>query len=323
MNKAEIRHKAFEILEKRRQNAQAEAKLREDEITRKYPEIAEYRAALAMTNIKLTRCIIQKGPDYKKNFEKIKNGHMECTRMIKEILRRGGYPEDYLDVHYRCPICNDEGYTDKGLCECLKRTCGKIAADELNKEANLPQADFEHFDLSLYKGGFTNGIPNEEIMRTSFELIRNYANNFSTDSGNMLFIGNPGLGKTHLAMAVAKEVARKGFTVIYGSAINQLRKIENEHFGTQHSDASLDYMLDCELLIIDDLGSEIPSSFYESVLYTIINTRINTSLPTLVTTNLTADEMKTRYNARIVSRLSYNFYMVPFKGQDIREKKVF
>ncbi len=321
MNKVEIRHKAYEMIANRRQQAQAEANHREQEIIQKFPVIAEYKAELARTNSELTRCIIKKDADYKKNFERIRRGNTECQRLIADTLRRAGYPEDYLNVHYRCTKCSDMGYTDKGVCECLIRAEGQIAAEELNRDANIPTADFEHFDISYYKGGYTAGQPNEKIMSIALNAVKKYADEFSEKSGNLLFIGNPGLGKTHLAMAVAKTVAQKGYTVIYGSVINQFRKIENEHFGHDHADTTLDLMLGCDLLIIDDLGVEIPSSFYESVLYTIINSRINSAKPTIVTTNLTLNEMKGRYNTRILSRLSFNFEMIGFVGQDIRAKK--
>lgn len=147
MTRTEIRQKANSEMEKRRLRAEAEAEARTAEIYKKLPQVAEIRRMLAGTASELSQLIIRRGNNYKESFEKIKQSNLEGSRMIKSILRSNGYPEDYLEVHYRCSACNDTGYTDMGMCDCMKRLINKIASEELNRSANMPDADFAHFSL--------------------------------------------------------------------------------------------------------------------------------------------------------------------------------
>ena len=159
----------------------------------------------------------------------------------------------------------------------------------------------------------------EEILH----YCEKYADEFSTESKSICMSGQTGVGKTHLSLSIAKVVISKGFNVIYGSSQDLLRDVEREHFGKSNDDKdALGSLLGCDLLIMDDLGTEFESSFYNSVIYNVINSRLNRGLPTIISTNLSLSELESRYSDRVVSRLMvYDF--LRFVGSDIRQIKRF
>ncbi|MCM1524362.1 MAG: ATP-binding protein [Ruminococcus sp.] len=321
MNRIEIRRRANTEMEKRRQLALAEAESRRREIAAKLPQVGEVQKMLARTASELSALIVRRSGDYKESFEKIRSGSLSGRQMIRDALTANGYPEDYLEVHFRCRECGDTGYTERGMCGCMKRLIGRIAAEELNRTANMPAADFSHFDLSYYRNCVIDGRDCYEKMAGNLDFCIKYADSFSRSSKSLLMIGRTGVGKTHLSMSIAKELIANGFNVIYGSAVNLLENIEKEHFGREEGGDTLAALLDCDLLIIDDLGSEFHSSFYESALYNIINSRINMGLPAVISSNLTLDELYKTYNERIISRIAGYYEVLYLAGKDIRQLK--
>ncbi|MCM1578263.1 MAG: ATP-binding protein [Ruminococcus sp.] len=322
MNKAELRRKASEEIDSRRFNAEREAKARAEEIEREIPGIVEIRRMLARTASQLAIDIVRRNKGYESNFEKIKKSSLEGQNMIKAELKRKGYPEDYLEVHYRCKKCGDTGYIDGKPCECLERLMTRYAAEELNRSANMPLADFNHFSLEYYRGITADGRDCFEKMKDIYGYCLKYAEEFSRDSSNILMYGPTGVGKTHLSMAIAKSLIEKGFNVIYGSVINILQAVEAEHFGRAEKGAdSLTPLLECDLLIMDDLGAEQDTPFNETALYNIINTRINTGSPFIISTNLMQEKFSERYNERIISRIMFSGKRLKFAGNDIRHMK--
>lgn len=322
MTRSEIRRRANEEMDKRHMQAELEADRRQREISEKLPQVAEIKRMLAQTSSELSRLIISRKGNYRENFEKIRQNNLQCRQMIKNILRENNYPENYLEVKYRCSQCSDTGYTDSGMCECMKRLISRIAAEELNRSANMPEADFAHFNLDYYRGIVTDGIDCYSKMSQNLDFCIKYADTFSENSKSVLMLGKTGVGKTHLSMSIAKKTAADGNNVIYGSVINLLRAIENEHFGRSGSDDdTLSVLNECDLLILDDLGSEHHTPFYESTLYNIINTRINTGKPTIISSNLSLEELYSAYNERIVSRIAGYYELLLFAGKDIRQLK--
>ncbi len=322
MTKTEIRRKANSIMENRRLNAELEASARQEEIYKKLPQIAEARRMLTQTASELSRLIISRKGNYKENFEKIKENNQECQRMIKDILRANGYSEDYLEVHYRCSECGDTGFTSEGMCSCMKRLISRLSCEELNKSANMPEADFAHFSLDYYRDIVIDGVDCYSRMSKNLDFCLKYAETFSRSSKSILMIGKTGVGKTHLSMSIAKNVAENGFSVIYGSAVNFLRSIEKEHFGRSDDESdTLETLCSCDLLIIDDLGAEHHTPFYESTLYNMVNTRINTGLPTIISANLSLEQLSSAYNERIISRIAGYYEVLYFEGRDIRQLK--
>ena len=322
MTRTEIRRKANLEMEKRRQFAENEAAVRQKEIYEKFPQIEEIRRMLTQTASELSRMIIRRSPEYREAFAKIRQRNTESRQMITSILKSAGYPEDYLDVHYRCAECSDTGFTADGMCGCMKRLISKIASEELNRSANMPMADFAHFSLDYYRGCTEGNINCYDKMSNILDFCIKYCDSFSHSSKSLLMIGRTGVGKTHLSMSVAKEVIAKGCSVIYGSAVNLLRNVEKEHFGRGgEENGVLESLLECDLLIIDDLGSEFHSPFNESALYNIINSRMNMGIPTIISSNYTLEELYQTYNERIISRIAGYYEVLYFSGRDIRQQK--
>lgn len=224
---------------------------------------------------------------------------------------------DIKPITYDCPICSDTGYNKDGkLCICVKEIAKKIATEALSGEMPLDECKFESFNLNFY--------PEDDDMRKKMtailKLCYEYAINFSPKtSPNLLFMGETGLGKTHLTLSIVSSVIEKGYDVIYGSAFNLLKAVEKEHFGGGGD--SYEAMLNCDLLVIDDLGTEFISPFTQTTLYGLINTRILSKKPTIINTNLSMGEIAKRYTDRISSRLIGCYQTRRFVGKDVRQMK--
>ncbi len=316
--------KAENEIKQRRFNAENLLNSRTEEINSKIPEIAEIINTISQTSIELSKLIIRKEGNFSESFNKIKNQNLQGQAMIKQLLVHNGYPENYLEPVYICPRCKDKGYVDGDRCSCFNKLLTYFAVEKLNSEANMPECDFEHFSLNYYKGITTQNCPDcYKKMSDNLNFCKKYADNFSLKSDSLFILGQTGVGKTHISLSIAKEVSSKGYTVAYGSLLNYLRIIEKEHFGrTPNSETdTLQILIDTDLLILDDLGSEFQTNFYESTLYNIINSRINLGRPTIISSNLSVDELQKNYNERIISRLFSVFTTLMFFGKDIRQLK--
>ena len=246
---------------------------------------------------------------------------------LTQILKSVNLPEDYLELNYRCKKCSDEGYVDGIMCDCMKKMMKKEVYNELNKMSPLELSSFENFSLDFYSD---TPQPNSELtpkkrMAKILEFCKKYASQFKKNSPSLLMTGSTGLGKTHLSLAIAKEVIEKGFGVIYGSAQNIISKMEKEKFrGYQNSsDETERHYIDCDLLIIDDLGTEYLTSFSSAAIYNIVNSRIMMNKPTIISTNLSMKELEKNYSQRMVSRIIGNNIRLEFLGSDIRQKIMF
>ena len=310
---SEIFDKAQAIMTNRRMRAISENEKRISEINQKLPQIREINEVLYNTGKELISIISEKNStDVKQKIEQLKQYNLGAQDMSRKILAANGYPEDYLDIHYTCNICCDTGYNGSRFCSCFNRLCGKLSADELNKNAQLKLSSFDSFSLMYYQG------EDYQTMKKILEYTHQYASTFTPDSGSILMFGRTGLGKTHLSLAIANTVLEKGYSVIYDSAINILRSIEKEHFSREHSSDMIDLVMETELLILDDLGTEYETPFYNATIYNILNTRLNGGRPTIISTNLDFDGIKRRYDERVVSRIVSAYKCLEFQGEDVR-----
>lgn len=310
---SEIFDKAQAIMTNRRMRAISENEKRISEINQKLPQIREINEVLYNTGKELISIISEKNStDVKQKIEQLRQYNLGAQDMSRKILAANGYPEDYLDIHYTCNICCDTGYNGSRFCSCFNRLCGKLSADELNKNAQLKLSSFDSFSLMYYQG------EDYQTMKKILEYTHQYASTFTPDSGSILMFGRTGLGKTHLSLAIANTVLEKGYSVIYDSAINILRSIEKEHFSREHSSDMIDLVMETELLILDDLGTEYETPFYNATIYNILNTRLNGGRPTIISTNLDFDGIKRRYDERVVSRIVSAYKCLEFQGEDVR-----
>ena len=247
---------------------------KKDILYNRFPEAAEIEKQLSATAIKAARAVIS-GANSKDELLKLRQTTKNLRERLTQILKSVNLPEDYLELNYRCKKCSDEGYIDGIMCDCMKKMMKKEVYNELNKMSPLELSSFENFSLDFYSD---TPQPNSELtprkrMAKILEFCKKYASQFKKNSPSLLMTGSTGLGKTHLSLAIAKEVIEKGFGVIYGSAQNIISKVEKEKFrGYQNSsDETERHYIDCDLLIIDDLGTEYLTSFSSAAIYNIVN----------------------------------------------------
>lgn len=226
------------------------------------------------------------------------------------LLEAHGYPADYTDVHYDCEKCKDLGFVDTKMCECFKRALVLRGYETSGLGALVGKQTFDNYSLDYFKG------EDLERMQQNYAMIKFYAENFSRKSDSLLLMGGTGLGKTHLSSALAKVVIDRGFDVLYTSALNMISDFEKAKFRGEQDDT--DRYFSAELLIVDDLGTELGGNFTESCLYNVIDTRICKGLPTVISTNLDPAQLSARYTGRIYSRLMGVCRPLLFRGPDVR-----
>jgi len=228
-----------------------------------------------------------------------------------------------LEPSFACNACKDEGFIDGRMCSCLKKLMRIQACNQLNASTPLALCTFDNFSLSYYPNEPSDsGISAYQQMEQILRYCKAYAAQFSMDAPNLLMQGGTGLGKTHLSLAIAHEAIEKGYGVIYGSAQNMVTNLEKERFQKDNEQQDTNQlMLQCDLLIIDDLGTEFSTSFVTAAIYNIVNTRLMTHKPTIISTNLSMKELEERYTERFASRILGSYIPLFFRGKDIRQQK--
>ena len=304
--------KVKEKIEKRRTDARAEADYRSITLREESPEIAQIDATLSKTGLLLFKTACSGG-----DVSEIRERNAALTKKRKEILLSLGYPEDYTDVKYFCEKCSDTGFAENGkMCSCFREELIKATIASSGIGRLIEKQSFENFSL--------DAITDEAERKKTEKALKHciaFAKNFAKDRGNLLLIGKTGTGKTHISTAIAREVISAGFDVVYDSAQNIFTNIENEKFRSgydlQESQSSKYY--ECDLLIMDDLGTEFKTSFTLSCLYNIVNTRQNRGLSTIISTNLSPAELASSYEDRIYSRIvGAEYTVLRFSGKDMR-----
>ena len=310
--------KAERTLSERRLKAESERAQRMAEIESVAPEIANMQRNLLSMNCEIIKIIGngKSNANAREIVEEIKQKNISTRATIRDMLVSFGYPDDYLQYHYFCEKCKDTGYTEGRRCECFEKLLTKYTTDELNENCLIKLHDFSEFRIDFYPetGG---AVSPRTKMSKVFADCKNYADNFSEDSPSLFLFGATGLGKTFLSSCIAKKLLEDGRNVVFGSILDLFRKVESEHFGRSEGNTA-DVIINAELVILDDLGSEFQTSFTDSVLYEILNDRLNLGKPTIISTNLSMEELNKKYNERIVSRLTGNFLPFMFLGNDIR-----
>ena len=286
------------------------------------PRLQEIDRSLRQSIAKAAQAAFISGEDAKQALEHARQKNLELQRERERLIKLY-FEEGYLDDAPICDKCGGSGYLGASMCECLRELCRQ----EQRKELTFLSAETENFDsfrLDYYPDRIdpSNGLNIRSVMERTFQSCRRYAHAFSTKSKNLLFSGDTGLGKTFLSACIARTVADSGFFVVYESAVHLIEKLERAKFsGDEESHREAEKYTNCDLLIIDDLGTEMYGQFATSALYTLINDRILFCKPTIISTNLTKEELGKRYSSQIVSRLRGNYERVPFVGDDIRVMK--
>lgn len=318
----EVYSRAAQALERRRERANLEAQARIDEIGEKLPEINEIQRKLAQIGLNISKVFLYSA-DKQADMEKLMQESLELQEQKKNILKKNGYSEDALDIQYTCPACKDTGFIGSRRCKCHNELLKDIERAELAKIAPIDDCTFDTFDIQYYpQQVMENGISPRDKAEKIKNSCRKYAANFTTASPNVMFMGGTGLGKTHLSLAIANVVINRGYSVVYGTAQNILSDLQKENFSR---DDDIRYyekaVLGCDLLILDDLGTEFKSAYTVACLYNIINSRLSAKLPTIISTNFTAEELEEKYDQRITSRITGEYNKLILVGNDIRYMK--
>lgn len=318
----EIYDSAMAVMSDRRSTANRTARQHREEVRQKCPRALEIEREISGAGLRAAR-LIMTGKDAQQQIAALAEENLRQQREFAEVLREAGFAEDYMEPHFACQACRDEGYIDGRMCECLKLLLRETAQQKLNRLTPLSLSSFERFDLSYYPSepDEKTGLSPRRKMEDIFRFCTGYAQRFSLHSPSILMTGATGLGKTHLSLAIAREVIEKGYGVIYGSAQNFILQIERERFGRSDSSESERQLQECDLLILDDLGVEFLTQFVSAAVYNLINTRLMAERPTIISTNLSISELENRYSERVVSRIIANYRILPFIGRDVRQLK--
>ena len=311
--------KAKEIFALKRTDAEARAVERRRELADKFPEIGAIDRELARTGEKIFGAIPAGHDGIDARIAALREENELLRRRRALLLLAHGYPADYSDLKYDCPICSDTGYVGIKMCSCMRAELTKLGYESSGLGRLLDEQTFEAFSLNYYP---PNAV---ERMRYNLQSLKSFAESFGDgEAKSWLLFGATGLGKTHLSTAVAKTVLDRGYDVVYESAQNFFSDFEAERFRAygQEAPASTARYFSCDLLILDDLGTELSSQFTVSCLYNILNTRINQKKATIINTNLTQEELRRKYADRITSRLFGEFRPLAFTGTDIRAQKL-
>lgn len=314
----------FEIAQKRLSNRRTANKHTEDlrrmEIHRKIPKYSELECRLADTMTRIVAAVAAKAPDSRELVRDAVNSNMEIQREMAELLEQNGFPRDYLSPVYTCPKCKDTGAHDGKWCECFNKVLNNVAAEELNSRSPLQLSSFDSFRLELYPTADDPliKVSQRKVMEQNLAECRKFTDSFNGKGYGLFMMGNTGLGKTHLSLAVANELIQRGWCVIYGSVPEILRRLDKEQFRNADGD-TMALVTECDLLILDDLGAENSTDRYTALLYEMINARQSRSMPMIINTNLEMDRIKLRYQDRLWSRL-FSMNVLIFCGEDNRLK---
>ena len=323
--------RAREALEDERRENQAEQQRRADLIYHRIPEIESIDRRMRSQMSDLVRLTLSKPADLSHRLEKLQKENLDLQMRKAELLHAQGFPIDYLDEIVSCKVCGDTGMVDGRLCACMERRYNRELTKELSVLLRSGDESFERFDLSLYPDTpeQESGVSARSAMRIVFSACRGFADSFPdvpANLRNLLLRGDSGLGKTYLSACIARSVAERGYSVCYDTASAALEAFEKQKFSRIPEEAEAaalraERMLSCDLMILDDLGTEMATPAAASALYTLINTRLTRSLHTVISTNCSDDELRRRYSPQICSRLFGEFLELPFYGNDIRLMK--
>lgn len=318
--------KAREKLEAIRNVNQEEQRRRIDRVYARLPRVRSIDAALKAQMVELVGLTIRRqGGDPLPEIKALERANLALQAERAELLVAAGWPMDYTDEIYDCPVCRDTGMDGGEICQCLWKLYNRELTAQLGTLLRCGNESFGKFDLNLYDTAADpkTGVSPRECMRLVYDTCLEYAKNFSQASPNLMFQGGTGLGKTFLSACIARAAAEKGFSVAYESASAALEAFETQKFSRDAAEAAeaaarVRQYLNCDLMILDDLGTEMVTTFSNSALYSIINTRLINEKKTIISTNYGDEDLARKYTPQIMSRLEGEYLALPFIGRDIR-----
>ena len=308
--------------EQKQSDARNQLNARTEEVYQKMPDIEQLDQSISKLSIEQARKILN--GDEQALFV-LREDIRELSSKRAQLLEQGGFPKNYLDAAYDCFDCQDTGYLNQDKCRCFK----KLSIDLLYQQSNLRQVldieNFESFSLTYYSDNYIDpltGSTSLDIMKKAFRVCKDFSDTFFDPFSNLFLYGDPGVGKTFLSHCIAKDLMDRSYSVIYFTAFDLFDTFAKSNFEKNHNATLMsDHILDCDLLIIDDLGTELSNSFTASQLFICVNERMLKEKPTIISTNLSLDDFKNVYSERVFSRISSHYTMLRLIGDDIRIKK--
>ncbi len=321
-----VMRRAVQRLEEDRRRRREKAERLRASAYQRQPRLEQLDRRIQSTMAGLVAAALRQGGDPVQAVQAVREENQGLQRERAVLLGGLGLPEDALDDKPACPLCGDTGWQGARMCRCLKELCAQEQIRELSKLLDLGEQSFDTFHLEYYSqtpypGRGSSPRGNMELV---YDVCLNYATKFGRFALKNLFLsGAPGLGKTFLSACIARTVSESGFSVVYDTAGNIFAQFEARKFlrdsrdGLEARDETRRY-LSCDLLILDDLGSELTTQFTQSALYELINTRLVADKHTVISSNLSMEEAAQRYAPQIVSRLDGEYHTLHFFGDDIR-----
>ena len=319
---AEVVQRARARLAQAKEDRESENRQHLAEAYERVPRIREIDILLRRTMAQAAQAAFLQGSDGRAEMEQIRQQNL-ALQQERAALAARYFEEGYLDDSSICSCCGGSGYVGSNMCECLQELCRQEQKKEISILSGSKE-NFQQFKLDYYSDKFdpAMGASPRMIMEQVLRACRSYAASFSEKSGNLLFVGGTGLGKTYLSACIARVVADRGYSVVYETASRMFAKLERAKFyNDEQARKDAEKYNNCDLLIIDDLGTEMPGQFVTAALYTLLNDRILEGKPMLISTNLNVNETGIRYSPQIASRLHGGFTRLTFVGEDIRIQK--
>lgn len=293
----------------------------------KIPELKEIDDSIISDAMKSAKLLLANN-DNDESIELLKKAAISATQDRKSLLKLHGFPEDYLELQYQCNECMDTGYIASDKCHCFKQSIVNLLYSQSNIRSAIEKENFSNFSFDYYPDNYIDesvGLTPRHNMEKVVEQTKSFIRNFGTNFNNLLIYGNTGVGKTFLTNCIAKELLDSSFTVIYLTAFQLFDILEKNKFKRDDESEEIqnqfNYILDCDLLIIDDLGTELTNSFINTQLYLCINERYLREKSTIISTNLSLDNINVKYSERIFSRIISNYSLLKLIGDDIRLQK--
>lgn len=317
---AQVMRAAADRLARRRTAQAQEYRRRREQVYQRLPRLRSIERQLRQSVASAAVTAFRTGTDPTAALERLKGQNLALQEESARLLRSIDLPADYLDEKPVCPLCRDSGWVGTQMCACLKALCTEEQNKLLSSLLDLQGQSFDRFRLDYYGGIYSS---ERAAMQTVFNTCKLYAEQFATfPIRSLLMTGSPGVGKTFLSACIARSVSAQGFSVVYDTAIRVFSTFESAHF-TRDEDSRQHKRryLRCDLLILDDLGSEMTSPFVQSALYELVNERLLNHKSTVISTNLTPEALGKRYSLQATSRLLGEYQLLQFKGPDIRQEK--
>lgn len=294
------------------------------EVYEKIPAVREMNEEIGSAAVRSARQLLA-GDE--KAVEKLRKTIADLKEERQVLMEAYGYPADYLEMKYECPDCRDTGYQDGKKCHCFRQREIDLLYAQSNIREILNRENFNHFSYDYFddtKVDERSGKTARQYMTQVVAACRQYVDNFGSKKENILFTGKTGLGKTFLSNCIARELIERCYSVVYLPAVEMFEIFSKERFSYDSTDEDKDrsqYLMECDLLIIDDLGTELVNTFTTSQLFYVINERLNRKKGTIISTNLPVNEMRDEFTDRVMSRIVSQYRVIPLYGEDIRIQK--